>query len=136
VKNPIHRLLARCAICLLFLPVVAALSGCSSANAESPEFVSGTVTYRGQPITDGTIQFAGSGDKTTILRIVQVKNGRYELSASDGLPPGSYRVEIFNHPPGPIAEPRSPLPAKYNTQSKLTAVIAAGQSNVVNFALD
>jgi hypothetical protein len=133
--RPLHCLLSL----VLFFSVVAFLAGCSSsvAKTEPSNDVKGKIQYRGQPLPEGSIQFTGAGDKVSIRREVAVKNGQYEMSGSEGLPPGSYNVQISGQPLGPTAEPaKVVVPPKYNTQSKLTAVIVAGKTNVVDFTLD
>lgn len=96
--------------------------------------VSGTVTYKGEPIKNGLISFIPQGSQASAGG-ASIINGKYEVPAKPGLPPGQYAVSI-NVPTGagkaaPGAEEapgaggekatRETLPAKYNSKTELKA---------------
>jgi hypothetical protein len=57
----------------------------------------GTVTYKGQPLATGQVQFLSeTGTAATGL----VENGKFALGTlvdGDGAPPGKYRVSVFSY---------------------------------------
>jgi hypothetical protein len=123
------------------LVVIAVGAGCASESASS---VHGKVTLDGQPVAAGNIVFlpaTGSGRKAAAA----IEQGSYALAPADKLIPGRYRVEIsWPKPTGrkiPSADPgtqademREAIPAKYNTDSKLTVEIGKGDAEK-DFAL-
>ena len=123
--------------------VVAALlcvgvSGCSSSS-DGLEPVEGTVTFDGEPIKEGRIQFRGTTDSRAFS--APIVDGKY----STELPEGASSVEITASRPVPgkfdesnpgerVPVGEMYIPAKYNSQTELTADIASGP-NAVDFAL-
>ncbi len=107
------------------------IAGCSQLEPKS-EPVSGRVTFQGNPLADGMIEFASTGE-TKILRSTTIKNGDYRLE----VPAGDYRVAVRNaSSAGPTAGPdQAPLPEKYNAKTTLTAVVKPDEENVANFDL-
>jgi hypothetical protein len=102
------------------------------------------VTFKGQPLDHGTIEFSPVGDG--VQTGSAIVNGRYEIPEEQGLPPGKYKVVISSAGPGkaaaPIdlpgdAPPPSPerIPAKYNAQSELTIDVTPESEGVYNFDL-
>jgi hypothetical protein len=110
--------------------------------------VSGTVLFKGQPLDQGNIMFfprfpTGTQSGTA------VKDGKYEITKARGLVPGEYRVmilsEIFfdqggqdaptDRPKGKVSTGERINP-KYNVNSTLTAEVAPGADNVIDFAVD
>ncbi len=84
--------------------------------------VSGTVTWKGQPIKGGTINFRSDDGKH--VGTGTIADGKYEIPAVSGLPAGKYAVAISypdpkipaprpDEPPGPTAAVRELLPAKF-----------------------
>lgn len=133
--------LYRAVLLLLFFGAGIALIGCDSR----PKLygVSGTVKYKGEPIKAGSISFQSSDGQASTG--APITDGKYEIPAKTGLPPGNYQVQIYypdpkakpvdpNEPPGETTVARDLLPAQYNTESKLTAEIEA-ESNEVNYDL-
>lgn len=121
---------------VLFLGV-AGLMGCGSSGPKRYG-VSGSVKYKNEPIKFGTISFR-SEDGTTSG--AQIKDGKYDIPASGGLPPGKYRVAI-NYPdpkapkpkedelPGEVTAAKDLLPDRYHNNTELTAQIKAEQNQV------
>ncbi|MFL5331380.1 MAG: carboxypeptidase-like regulatory domain-containing protein [Gemmataceae bacterium] len=120
-------------------------SGCGGSNRFG---VSGTVTLNGQPLTNATIQFFRVGETAPAGGAV-VTDGKYELPAHPGLPPGSYTVSISSPTgtgggsltanPGAGSTPatgyKDRVPAKYNTDTELRAEVTANGPNKFDFNL-
>jgi hypothetical protein len=106
----------------------------------------GTITYQGAPIKEGSIQFEPTDAAQSYSAGAVVKDGSYSISADKGLLPGKYSVKISapeaggapspDQAPGAFNLAKERLPAKYNTQTKLTAEITAANPNQVDFKLD
>jgi hypothetical protein len=123
------------------LLVLAALAGCSGSNAAPTYPVTGTVTLDGKPLEEGEIYFLmpAKGE----VDIVAVKNGKFEGQVKAG----NRRVEIRAYKIIPAHEAASMpgytvpesrenyLPAKYNTESTLTAEVKADGENQFDFQL-
>lgn len=114
------------------------LLGCNPTR--SP--ITGTVTYGGNPIDNGGIQFVPleGGEKAT-LSSAPIRDGSYIIDATRGPFPGKHRVEIFwnkktgkkkssgDHDGATIDETVEGLPAKYNKKSDMTVDVTAGRNN-------
>jgi hypothetical protein len=106
----------------------AALGGCGQAAGTplSTVPVKGKVTYKAQPLTQGTIRFEPDGRGREASGQIQ-PDGTYILGThkdGDGAPPGSYRVAIT----GAIgAGAKTKIPAKYDgfSSSHLEAEVSA-----------
>jgi hypothetical protein len=72
-----------------------ALLGCSRPKGT----VSGTVTYKGEPVPAGMVAFFGPGDQVASAPLRP--DGTYEAS---GVPLGEVKVTVTTPPPGPSAE--------------------------------
>lgn len=125
---------------------IAALTGCGK-GAGGPErvVVSGTVTYRGAPLSDGEIRFVPLPTcpvPTTAARIV---DGKYEIEGSGGVPVGSHKIQIEAYrwldsmrksdaslpPDTSMRRPRQQyLPKKYNSSTELEITIEPGSSAI------
>ena len=110
--------------------------------------VSGTVSYDGTPIADGSITFA-AGDGSTAPNVLKITKGRYEGMVAVG----DKRIEVravreakrsellFT---GPVAGPGVEdgpvlvnfIPAAYNDASTLTRLIEPPGPVTVDLALD
>jgi hypothetical protein len=114
--------------------------------------VSGTVSFKGQPLDYGEIQFQPT-EPGGIQQGATIRDGAYEIPASKGLPPGKYRVLILaldgpptsttisppSDPPGsdrPVSSTKQRLPEKYNTKTTLERTVEKGGKNVFDFVLD
>jgi len=109
------------------------LLGCSTAAKPIP--VSGTVNLDGQPLAEGQVTLLG---EKTAPETFTVKAGSFQGEAK----PGKKRVEIRAFKLGKPtkmgdteieATPENYIPAKYNTESTLTAEVAAGGLNPNKF---
>ncbi len=140
----------RRAPCLL---VFLGLIGMACGRDEGPELapVSGTVTYKGKPVTEGIVSFQPvSPDGAPATGTIDA-NGSYRLQTGpdNGARLGEYRVAISardepDTPPDTATPPlrvmpkvKSQLPLKYEDPgtSTLTKTVKSG-SNPIDFELD
>lgn len=78
----------------VFALTSAAVIGCGSEAAKVP--VRGKVTFKGQPLTDGTVTFVAQGSGVTAAGAIK-PDGTYELHSGKpgaGIAPGNYKVSI------------------------------------------
>jgi hypothetical protein len=132
-----------------------ALAGCGAAGEDQlpREPVSGSVTFDGQPLKKGTIQFQPSSQKESVASGGMVAEGRFEVPRPEGPVPGKYKVMIYAEgnsvsagsaegvSPGlsrsksEPADTTAPIPARYNVQTELTAEVKSGGPNTFTFDL-
>ncbi|MBN9118913.1 MAG: hypothetical protein J0I06_07100 [Planctomycetes bacterium] len=122
----------RAAGAALFL-VLAALIGCGKSGPKLVP-VSGTVTYDGQPLPEGTVYFKTA--QTGAMDTLPVKDGKFEGSAEVGerrVEVTAYRTKVqdLNGMKGEIKE--SLVPARFNANSTLTATVKADGPNTFKF---
>jgi hypothetical protein len=128
---------------ILFL---AATVGCDSGDGLNRQAVSGMVTLDGQPLLGGSILFEPTTNDSGTAVGATIRDGAFAISRSQGPVPGRYRVRIYassatQAPPAVGQTERTPrpmverLPARYNTQSELSADIIAGRANHHRFDL-
>src|SRR5688572_18410502 len=79
--------------------VIAAFLGCGRSDGR--QLVSGTVTFQGKPLDQGTIDFYAAG-KSTVEAGALITEGKYEIPADKGLLPGKYLVKIQSTEAFPI----------------------------------
>jgi hypothetical protein len=122
-----------------------ALGGCQGSEEEmSP--CQGKVTYKGTPLSAGTIVFIPDSSRGTrgSIAVGQIQvDGTFTLKTNDtlGVVPGHHRVTIACHQAsyGPSAASWRPaLPAKYRDPhlSGLAREVLPGTANHLNFDLD
>lgn len=127
---------------LVAVAVGALIAGCGPSDPPR-NAVSGTVTWKGQPIKNGTINFSSEDGK--YVATGTIVDGKYEIPTISGVPAGKYLVAISypdpnvpapreDEPPGESTEPREMLPSKYSEGSELRAEIKNGD-NTVSFDL-
>ena len=140
-------LLGLAAVCAGFL-------GCAGASDGLPrQAVSGTVTFDGQPLAEGRIQFEPASAEAKTPAGGEIKDGRYSIPRDQGPTPGDYRIMITSSaartPPAdksPGAEPakgvakiQAPavelIPKQYNSQTTLKEKVEAGKTNTFEFTL-
>jgi hypothetical protein len=129
-----NRRLALVAVMLCACVIPMACSG----NADRPQLAqaSGTVLYKGQPLSQGTIVFhpeTGRGASGKIVEGEIVEVTTYEVG--DGVPVGKHKVTIqsVDKPDADMYTPTTSLiPEKYNvlSQTDLTADITAGENGL------
>jgi hypothetical protein len=114
---------ARSLVLALSALAISFLAGCGEETGGKLP-VSGTITLKGQPIADGSIQFESASAFTGAA----IKDGKYQIPAAQGLLPGTYTVRISApestappaEPGGEIAPPVADrVPAEYNVNSTL-----------------
>jgi hypothetical protein len=114
-----------------------ALAGCGSREytGEQRFPVSGKVTVDGEPMEFGLISLLPQGEGGRVSG-GPIKNGSYAIEEPMGPTAGKYRVEIrWNKPTGRrvkdaygeeiMDEYKEGLPAKYHTNSELTADVSS-----------
>ncbi|MGC4003020.1 MAG: hypothetical protein QM811_07745 [Pirellulales bacterium] len=120
-------------------------AGCGgSRNGFQP--VTGMVTFQGETVADGTIQFYQAGPPPVMYGGAMIRNGKYELPATHGLPAGDYVVRISSPERANPAETdggtmsavafRERIPARYNEKSELKITVQPGESTVFDFPLE
>jgi hypothetical protein len=129
---------------LLGLLGCALLSGCGSSG-DGYQAVSGSVTYQGERISDGTIQFFSAGEQPVLCGGAMIRDGEYRLPQEHGLKPSNYLVKISatEKLPNPDKDEvamnpflaRERIPSRFNTESTLTVEVQAGKRALFNFDL-
>ena len=122
--------------CLLVIAI--ALAGCGKDTGPEHHPVSGVVKYKGEPVTEGSVQFSnpefGSGSGQL------GEGGAYEIEG--GLVAGSYKVMIVAPTPNTVPDASNPqgamrkapeaknIPRKYRNASTsgFTAEVVAGEN--------
>jgi hypothetical protein len=138
------------------LPGVLALclSACSSVGKGTPErqAVSGTVTLKGEPLSDGIIMFIPTSQDVSTQVSVNIVKGRFEVPADKGLLPGKYKVAISSpdgktpvdstEPPGPSGSTgsgnfpsKNRIPPEWNENSTIEVEVKAGEPNKFDYAI-
>jgi hypothetical protein len=123
--------------------LLVAVAGCSPKLGLETAPVSGKVTYKGQPLPNGTVMFVPGEGPAAYGEIG--KDGAYRLSTGniDGAVLGTHKISItaLQNVGEALPEQRSPtpsslLPAKYlnHENSGLSAEVKRGK-NEVNFDL-
>ncbi|WP_029629782.1 hypothetical protein [Zavarzinella formosa] len=123
--------------------VLSAFTGCGQTD----QTLAGDVSFDGQPIDDGVVLFVptdGGGNNRQKVG-GQIANGKYSIESGRGLASGKYRVEVTwmkktgrkssTGDGSQLQEDKTQvLPAKFNSQSTLTAEIPA-PGNKLDFQL-
>jgi hypothetical protein len=121
------------------------VAGCGKGDSSGRVAISGSVTFQGKPLDQGTIQFtsADPGGKQAISGGM-IKDGKFGLPADKGVPPGKYRVRITSTDAGAAAAPAMPgdpapvakerIPPEYSSpDSKQEVTVTAGGKNEFQF---
>lgn len=137
---------------VVFVPVLAAVllagSGCGSPDMAK---VTGTVTFKGQPVRMANVLFMPQ--KRPMAGGLTDKEGRFSLTTRqprDGTFVGSHKVVVVPWLPGVGDDPkaaaaadippadRTDIPTKFRAReaSPLTAEVVAGKPNEFTFELD
>lgn len=119
-------------------------AGCGKPAAELPPLgqVAGVITLNGKPLPKAAVFFVPTEAEDQASNAVTDETGRYEVTYDAdhaGAVVGSHRVEIRTggegyDKDGNFFESKERLPAKYHSQSRLTAEVVAGP-NDINFEL-
>lgn len=116
--------------------------GCDSAPRRMS--VSGTVTFKGAPLKEGTITFIPL--TSTTQEGAAIVEGRYTLPAENGLSPGMYRVSISSIDAPLKSDPKKPpaasggvskerIPGEYNEVSKEEVKVNEAGQNRFDFKI-
>ncbi len=141
-----ERLRARL-IPLVGLVLAAITIGCGTdTNGRVP--LAGQVFLDGQPLDRGSIEFHPQDAAGAITGGV-VKDGAFEIPATQGATPGKYQVRVFaagtgveidpNLPPGPESERQvavERIPARFNLKSELEVDVAPQGNKDLRFDLE
>ena len=122
-------------------------AGCSEANPLGRRAVHGSVSFQGQPVDYGGIQFMPDDLQRGVSSGAMIESGKYQIKTPHGLPPGSYKVMIsapdrvekttVEGPPGEeVTVARERIPKKYNVKSELKLEVPKARgSHEANFNL-
>lgn len=134
-----------------FLCLLAAIGltpvGCGATDPDRHE-VFGQVTYKGQPVYEGIIDFEPLAGQPT-RDGATIRNGAYRIPRDKGLFPGPYRVSIIigdgTATAGnagteavkstTVARGRERAPPEFNTRSTLVREVTRGADNVFDFVI-
>jgi hypothetical protein len=113
------------------------LGGCGGPRAERSVTVSGTVNLDGQPLKEGEISFVPDPNDGKPPGVAKVSDGKFSGPSR----PGKKKVEIHSRQPTgkklstgePVMEDK--IPAKYNTNTTLTADVTESGPNEFTFDL-
>ena len=120
------------------------ISGCSSEKQRLP--VQGEITFKGQPVTEGSIQFHPLVPTEGYLEGAMIEAGRYKILVQKGLLPGKYQVLVSapdykgkkpdpTAAPGAVYQSKELFPDIYNTKSTLTVEVTTPGPNNFDFHL-
>lgn len=130
----------RCFYSVLLLGVLLIAPGCGEGDPLSRQRVSGEIKLDGAPLANGTIAFSPTDPKGTSSG-ASITDGKYEIPAEKGLPPGDYLVRITASDDNaqPVEAPGESnniavelIPAEYNTESTQKFTVKAGAENLYN----
>jgi hypothetical protein len=121
------------------LLVLSLAIGCGYRSSLERVYVSGSVSYAGQPIEIGQIRFIPVEPTRAPITVENIRDGAYETDKSGGVPVGNFRVEIrmfdrheYENAPRVPGTPsvKQLLPNKYNRDSELTINIESGSDSI------
>jgi len=120
--------------CCLASALALALVGCGDRKSS----VSGTVTFEGQPVKDGSVTFVKS-EGEVVREGAVIRDGTFQAS----LPPGEYKIELnaqkvvskrkqkgFDGKDEEVDITEELFPERYNTKTTLTKKINRGANTV------
>lgn len=109
------------------------LGGCGGGDAKLPPLapVSGIVRLDGQPLKNALVTFAPPNTRMSAGRTDE--QGRYDLSFNKdlmGAAVGTHVVRISRRDADPEVANVEQIPARYNENSQLTAVVQEGDNEI------
>jgi hypothetical protein len=124
--------------------MAALLSGCGGDGGPQRVVVSGTVTYGGKPVSEGTIRFAPLPTCPAPMTGAMIVDGKYTVNMHGGVPVGTHKVKIEalrktkNTSMPNVAAPRQMqeagleqyIPKKYNANTQLEITIQPGSREI------
>ena len=126
----------------LLLPLLFLLSGCGGSKTGGRLPISGTVTFKGQSLAQGSIEFMPEQGGVSQAGAM-IADGKFSIPADKGLVPGNYTVRISSleqvapREPGGTEgpQPKELIPAKYNIKTTLKKEVKQG-ATTFDFILD
>jgi len=136
------------------------LAGCGSDDGLARHPISGSVTFDGKPLANGSIQFFPSATTgPAIASGAAIEEGQYAIPTDEGLVAGPYTVRITSMggkakakgkgkeavgesvaegamPGFGAMHPQDLIPPRYNVTSELTATVKEEGPNEFNFDLE
>jgi hypothetical protein len=142
-------------ISLTLVALLLTAVGCERRDRYGREALAGTVTFGGQPVDEGSIQFWPTEPGAPWRSGAMIVDGKYQVPREQGLPPGTYRVVISSPGPDSTGPPLTPeqlwkysrerrltsglaqerIPAAYNSASRVDIEVRAGEENLFDFAI-
>ena len=129
--------------CVASILATTLVVGCQKDSER--QAVEGTVTLDAEPLAEGGIRLVPKRGTNGPSTGGPIREGRYSIARDKGPFAGEFKVEItatrdsgkiLNHPDeGPVPITEQYIPARYNTQTELSATVKAGEPNVLNFDL-
>ena len=119
------------------------LAGCGESDPLNRQGVTGEIKIQGEPVADGTIEFSPVANGTSSG--AQILEGKFEIPAQKGLPPGEYivRISAYDSVAEPVSIPGESnkiaeelIPAKYNTESEIKLTVKPDTENVFNLDIE
>jgi hypothetical protein len=125
--------------------VAVVLAGCGGDRGPERAIVSGTVTYRREPIKEGQIRFVPGPGSQMPVAVAEIIAGKYRVGALGGVAVGSYKIEViayhavkarFEAPSVPGLGTVGPtsseqyIPEKYNAKTVLEINVPPGSGEV------
>lgn len=123
------------------------LIGCQQSEGDGlpREPISGAVTWKGKPLSKGTIQLIPTSQAEVPPIVAAIEEGRFTVPKEQGPIPGNYTIVITESTgvaPSPdqmpgesTPPPPQTIPAQYNTKTKLKFEVKAGEANKLDLAL-
>lgn len=119
---------------MMWMGLLVWTSGCGGVGGPQRYEVEGEVTFQGQAVDRGSIEFSSLAKDTVLTSGAAILEGRYSIPRPQGLTPGEYQVRIYWPEALPLPKdagslkqgfptPKERIPSKYNTQSTLTVKI-------------
>lgn len=134
----------RSVICLVLIAAISSIvAGCGDARRQS---VSGTVTFDGQPLKEGSIRFIPTEGAEGPSAGADIIDGKFEIPKDVGTFAGKFQVQVTAKRPSQRLA-RNPetgrmergfeqyIPAKYNRRTELVEEVKVGEDNVFAFEL-
>lgn len=122
------------------LLTIVALAGCGGADYGDRQPIRGTVTFKGSPLDQGTIQFTPKSGSS--FGAAEIKNGEYVIPVEGGLSPGTYEVRVSSgDSTAPASEPlpgesgppaKERIPEEFNSKTTLEFTVSTDGDNTYN----
>ena len=137
--SPTLSCVGKLSIALLLIPLLSVLStaGCSKPGRPGYHTVTGRITFDGQPLENGFVQFVPVGSKIS-PESGRIAKGLYRLESKAGkvtVHVLSTRLTGKMDPVMNTAIEEMFVPERYNSKSELKADVVADKANAIDFDL-